>query len=297
MAGCGWTEAKVELHPLCFAACQGLATDAQIADHEQIEAQMRGTYEDLEAAGSLLFGAAPSLTSLLSALIKGNEPRPAGFSHEGQGVYLATPTTDSRLELRYHLATDTSFGHKGDPIGFDVFDASNYFQGVTFHVKTKVSTSGISESVQAEFTKAGPGAELLGLGPAPSSPVTIDLPAFSAALGAIGLGANVTLHHQDGPTLIDYAAHTTPFPIVTLSGSTRVDLLFDQFTGSRTDTGQTLKSLSSSLSFVQGGAALDGSQLFASTSAAFSFHFLYHFPSSTLPDIAFGCPQSTLTLP
>jgi hypothetical protein len=123
--GCDWTESTVELHPDCFSACQGLATDAQIQTQLQIEGQLRGTFQDLEATGAMLFGAAPSLTSLVSALIEGRDPRPSGFSHEGQGVYLAFPTKESRLELRYHLAADTSFGHKGDPITFDLFDVSN----------------------------------------------------------------------------------------------------------------------------------------------------------------------------
>jgi hypothetical protein len=172
-----------------------------------------------------------------------------------------------------------------------------YFQGVTFKTTAKIGTSGLSQSVQAEFTKAGPGAELLGLGAAPGSPLTIDLSGFAAALGAIGIGAQLGVHHPDGATLIHYEGHTDPVSIATMAGLSRLDLRFDQFSGSRTDTGQTLQPGPSSLAFVQQGAALDGSQRFASTSAGFSFDFLYHFPASPLPDIAFGCPQAALSLP
>lgn len=290
--GCD-TRQTVEVHASCLDACRGALTDAEVQGHLGMSAEMEAAMSAF-AAGSSAYGlAASSLTGFVAAFAEGRAGLPSGFSHAGNGVLVATPSSDVRVELRFYLAAGTSFGKAGDVIGFDVLDPSSYFQGAKITATGSIGPSGVSAGLALAFDKAGPGAELLGLGAAPTSPVMIDVSGWQAKLSAIVVGATIVVDRQADATVIHFQATPPKMPAGSL-GSASFPVTFDGFAGTHADLGQTLSVDTASLT--SSGGLLDGTFLVRSASAKFSFEMLFSYPKSALPDIAFGCPGVMLKI-
>jgi hypothetical protein len=292
----GCYHSTVVFRTSCLDACRGALADADLSLHVSAWSELQATFSDVVAADKAFAGAASALSGFVQALESGGAGLPADFSYQGNGVISANPTNDVRVDVRFYLATATSFGKAGDPITFDVFDPANYFQGLTASTSVTVDLSGLHTTLQFKFTKAGPGAELLGLGASPASPLSIDIGQLSSKLGAVGTAATSTVDRKDGPTAIHFQILTAPRQSSAVSGGA-FPLQLQGFTGTRSDLGQVFSISTTGFSSVQGGGALDGTALVRSVSPSFSFQMLFSFPSSALADIVFGCPNVTLTPP
>jgi hypothetical protein len=293
--GCSF-RAVTQTSTSCLDACRGALSDAQLSAQVAIWSDLQASFSGAVEGDKALASAASTLTGFIQAMVSGNAGAPGGFSYQGNGVLSASPTTDARVDVRFYLATATSYGKVGDPITFDVFDPASYFQGLSVSTGISASLSGIQTYTHFDFTKAGPGAELLGLGASPSSPLSIDVGQLSSKLGALDVAATTAISHADGPTVITLQVTTAPRSASSVSG-TMIPLMLQGFTGSRSDTAQALSLDTALLASVSGGAALDGTSLLRSTSPGFSFQMLFHFPASALADVAFGCPGVTLAAP
>jgi hypothetical protein len=293
--GCSY-HSTVEFRTSCLDACRGALADADLSLHVGAWSEFQASFSDVIAADKSFADAGSTLSGFVQSLVSGNAGLPGGFKYQGNGVVSANPTSDATVDVRFYLASATSYGKAGDPITFNVFDPANYFQGLSASASVSVDLSGVHTSVQLQFTKAGPGAELLGLGSSSGSPLTIDVGQLTSRLGTVGMAATSTVDRANGATVIRLQAVTAPQPANTLSGST-VPLQIQGFSGTRSDLGQVFSLGTNALSSVKGGVALDGTALVRSASPSFSFQMLFSFPSSALADVVFGCPSATLTPP
>jgi hypothetical protein len=293
--GCSY-HSTTDTSTSCLDACRGTLSDAQLSAQVAIWSDMQASFSAAVASDKALASVGSGLSGFVQAMVSGNAGAPGGFSYQGNGVLSASPSGDAHVDVRFFLASATSFGKAGDPITFDVFDPANYFQGLSVSSSVTVDLSGVHTSMQLHFTKAGPGAELLGLGASPSSGLNLDVGQLSSRLGAVDVAATTAISHADGPSTIALQVSTAARPASSLGGAA-VPLQLQGFSGSRSDTGQVLSLDTTTLASVGGGGSLDGTSLVRSSSAGFSFQMLFHFPASPLADVAFGCPNVTLTPP
>jgi hypothetical protein len=291
--GCD-TRQTVEVRASCLDSCRGTLSDADVEAHVAISGELQAAISALLAGSSAYGAATSSLTGFVQSVAEGHAGLPSGFSYAGNGVLVATPSADVRVEVRFYLAAGTSFGKAGDAISFNVLDPASYFEGIKITATGSIGPSGVSAGLALAFDKAGPGTELLGLGAAPKSPVSIDVSGWQSKLSAIVVGAIITVDRYDGPTTIHFQATPPKTPAQAL-GSASYPVTFDGFVGTRSDLSQSLSIDSVALS--SSGGLLDGTFLVRSASAKFSFQMLFSYPKSALPDIAFGCLGVTLARP
>jgi hypothetical protein len=294
--GCS-NDATIVGRSSCFDACAGTLSDGEIQARLDIYAELQASLSGALAASGSFASSAPSVTGLIEAMVTGSAGLPGGYTYDGAGVISASPAPQVRLEVRYYLGADTSFGKAGDLITFNVFDPASYFEGLGVKTNIKVSASGVSSELQFTFTKLGPGAELLGLGAATPSPFPVDIGALTSGLGKLAVGGDIIVARQSGPSRVSFRIQLKPTGVGAVGGAT-APFVIEGFAAGRTDLGQTLLLDAQELSLVSGSGALDGQiELSSSSAANFSFKMLLSYPSSPLPDIAFGCPDAKLTPP
>jgi hypothetical protein len=289
-------ESTVERNSNCFGACLSASANVDLEGQLAIAGELRNGFELARAGLGVYVNTARVLTGFVQAMVDLNPSMPSGLTYEGNGLYSAKPNADTRVELRFFQAFDTSFGAAGDLIGFNLFDVGNYF--ASFGVKTSatVDLSGIHTNVSLTFDSAGPGAQLLGLAATVKSPLAVDVNSYSAQLGKVIVAANVTVGHASETATMSFTTATPPLAVGAVgNGSIALDVT--NFTGAAFDFDQTLTLTSVDLDVRDAGGAYDGTLLFSSASADFDFKILLSYRASASADIVFGCPDATLQPP
>lgn len=289
-------EATVELSSNCFGICLDASAEFDLDAHLAISADLARGLDSARAGLSAYAGTAKALSSFVQAMVDLNPSLPAGLSYEGGGLYTATPNGSTRVEMRFYLASDTSFGTAGDLIAFNLFDVSSYFASFGVKTSTSISLSGISTSTGFTFDGVGPGAELLGIAPTATSPVSVDVGAFSNQLSQVIVAANVIETYESERSRISFALAPARITVGAV-GSVPIALTLSEFVGNAPDMEQRLSLGEVDLSAEDAGATFDGTVQFTSASPDFDFDMLFSYDASAKADIVFGCPGSTLQVP
>jgi hypothetical protein len=297
LAGCS-TTSTVDTSSNCFGAC--LDADANVELSVEIEAvgdvtlafdasrrTLKGYFDGALALG----GVAKRLADAKSLSL------PAGFSYEGAGVYSVDTGEGAVAEVRFYWPVDASDASVGDLITWNVFDAGNYFTGLS--VKTGISaslSSGIDTTFEFGFDEAGPGAELLGLGAAPDSPIDVDVGDMTRAIKATTSSAVVRLEPDAFGVVTDLDLSSVETAVAE-NGDEPIELAVEAFSGENSDGTQTLSRVTSELSLVDGGDGYLGDFSFNSIGAEFSFDGRLRYDGSASAEVRLGCPGAELSFP
>lgn len=293
--GCD-NEAIIETRPNCFELCLDVSADVAVDAHLAISTDVAASVE-LARTGLVAFASASrALTGFVQSMVDLNPSMPNGLSFVGDGLYVATPNTATRVELRFYLPSDTSYGKKGDLIDFNLFDVSNYFASFGVKASTTLSLSGLSTSTSFTFDGVGPGAELLGISHAATSPVTVDVGAFSKQLSKVVVQANVTVAAVSKTSEIRFSIAPGSLSLSAV-GDGAIPLTISGFSGKGLELAQVLSLDAADLSMRDAGANYDGTLQFSVVSADFSFGLLLGFDASAKADIVVGCPGAVLSVP
>jgi hypothetical protein len=289
-------KSSVTISTSCLDACRGTLKDAELSAQLDASADLQAGFSALVAGGSAYASVASSLSGFVRALVENHAGRPGGISFVPGGGYAAAPSADVHVDVKPFLATATSFGKPGDALAFDILDPASYFEGFTVKVTGSIGTGGISTGYEIDFTKAGPGVELLGIGASPKSPISVDIDAWQAKLSATELASTIVVDRTAGASTVHMQVRPPRAAAGSVGGS-YFPLTLENWSGSRTAFGQTVNLAQSQVSFTNGVRQLDGTILTSSVSPTFSFQMLFSFPNSVLPDIVFGCPGVSLAPP
>jgi hypothetical protein len=293
--GCD-NEATVETSSNCLEACVGVSADVDINAQMAIATELRDSLEHARAGLAVYASTAQALTGFVQAMVDLKPSMPSGLSYEGNGLYSAKPNADTRVELSFYLASNTSFGAAGDRISFNLFNVGNYFASFGVKATTSIGLSGVSSSVSFTFDSAGPGAELLGIASTATSPIAVDVSGFTKQLSKVIIHANVIVSHASDTANIDFTLAPDARAVGAV-GSAAIPLTFGNFTGQGLDFDQTLTLNSATLALRNAGSAFDGTLRFSATSPDFGFDMLFSYSASAKADIVFGCTGATLVVP
>jgi hypothetical protein len=235
------------------------------------------------------------LNKLVERVIDGNLVMPKGFSYEGNGIYSVDADNGVLAQVRFYQAKTTSFGVEGDPITFNLFDATNYFSGIKVSSSVEVSFSGIDTNSSISFGSSGPGVELLGLSAAPKSPLKVNVDDMTAELVKTTSDVRVRLEpaKDDVVQVLDVSSSKTSSNAI----NNDLALSVTDFSAGNTEIEQTLSLETTKLQLVESGDGYTGNLSLAASSPSFSFDALLRFEASTDAIIAFGCHGATLAFP
>jgi hypothetical protein len=289
-------ESEVELRSNCFDACLDVSADLDLEGHLAIASSLRDAFAEARAGLSVAVDVNHALGNFVHAMVKLDAGMPNGLTYEGQGVYSARPNPNTRLELRYYLPSNTSFGSAGDLVDFNLFNASNYFASLGVESKASISLSGVSTSLRFTFDGLGKGAELLGIAAGAQSPIGIDESGFAKQLSKVIVHASVMYSRESELANIGFALAPASRS-VSAFGNTATALSLSNFAGQGLTFDQTLTLEDASLSMLNQGFAFDGMLRIASASPSFGFHMLFNYDASASADVVFGCQNVALKLP
>ncbi|HEY5960465.1 MAG TPA: hypothetical protein VIV60_28120 [Polyangiaceae bacterium] len=308
MHGAGWlllvlfgvaacdNESTLEIRSNCFDACLDASADLDLEGQLAIASSLRDAFAEARAGLSVTADVSNALGSFVHALVKLSAGMPNGLTYEGQGLYSARPNPSTRLELRFYLPSNTSFGSAGDLIDFNLFNAANYFASLGVESKASISLSGVSTSLRFTFDGLGKGAELLGIAPGAQSPIGVDESAFSQQLSKVIVHARVMYSRES--ELANIGFELAPASRSASGYGNRANALsISNFVGQGLTFDQTLTLEAASLSVLNQGAAFDGTLRIASGSPSFGFHMLFNYAASATADVVFGCQDVALSLP
>lgn len=278
-------------HPGIEACATGKSA-AEINDTLAIASAFKQSCHEMIVCGGLSASFSTSLINVLINSASGDPTQPSGFIFDGQGTYAA----GTQMVISLHLGADTSFGKKGDVITFDVFDINNYFTGAVIKATASIDTSGNTKtSIGIEFQNPGPGVELLGLGPSPKSPLTVDFDAIAAAVGKIQMTNIVTVDDTQGDEAtashIVYKLNSPPVEIGSIFNGGSLPMELVETSGSRTSTGQTITVTDWAMIYQSGSSGtMDGSIHFdVKGGGAFPYSATFTYPHRKAPDVSLAC--------
>jgi len=286
--GCD-TQAVVDSRSSCLSACLDADADVDVEAHLAFGAALRDRLLSARGASTGVARLAGALPSLFEDVLDGDVGLPEGFAYEGQGVYSMTSGDGTRVELQFLLPFDTTFGHAGEPIVFDVFDPTQYFTGLRVAQSVSVGLSGVSTHTTLSFTDVGEGAELLGLGDVSGSSAEVDLDELSSSLSRLEIAA--TIHAgtpgEDGGVVL--SVDTLPTPVAQVARDV-VPLSVGILQAPEGPQQQSVSLADQELAMVDGGDLWDGYVAATSSSPAFSFDMRVEFAASAAASVSFGCP-------
>lgn len=292
------TTSTVETGTNCFELC--LDADAKVELSLELEAVGDVTLA-LDASRRTLAGyltGASALSNVAKRLAEGKSlSLPAGFTHKGEGVYAVDTGDGAVASVEFLWPVDSSTAKAGDVISWNLFEADNYFSGLS--VKTGISaslTSGIDTTLEFGFDEIGPGAELLGLGRSPNSPVAVDVDAMTSALKVTTSKASVRLD-ADAFGIVTTLDMTSVETAVANNPGSPIKVTVAEFAGTKPDGSQTLSLAASELSLVDGANGYLGEFSFSSIGAEFSFDARLRFDSAASAEVQLGCPGTELLFP
>lgn len=149
-----------------LAECSGDSTDAEVQDNILITEEFAGSL-----ATSMQLAWLPVLFTVDFAVLLGQTigglvgGTPVGWVFDN-GTYTLDKDTGT-IVLTVSTTVDSGYGPSGTVVSEDVFALSSYFVGAA------IETDSETNAVTITYESPGPLIELLGLGPAPASPLTL----------------------------------------------------------------------------------------------------------------------------
>ncbi len=279
VGGCK-TESTVSLSSQnCFEACLDASVGVNLQAHLALATHLRDSLELARGGLTVYANTAHALTGFVQAIVE-----------------LAPGMPGTRVELGFYLAAVTSFGAAGDLIPFNLFDVANYFRGLGVGVKTSIGLGGISTTTQFAFDELGPGAELLGIDANATSPIDVNLGAFSSQLTRVVIGARIVENATADSATIDYTL--TPAPLAARAvGGQPIALGFSDFRVRNDAMEQALSLESAPLSMLPAAPIYQGSVQAHTSRPDFAFRLLIDYDLSAAADITLGCVDASLRIP
>src|SRR5512145_1499003 len=197
-------ESRVQEQSNCFGACLDASADVDLEGELAVSGALRGSLESARAGLVVHASVAKALSGFVQAMVDRHAGLPAGVSYAGNGLYVSHPNADTRVELRFYLPNDTSFGVAGALIDFNLFNEASYFASFGVETSVSVGLSGVSTELRFTFDAAGRGAELLGIAPTAKSPISVDVAAFSKQLSKVIIHADVVVAHESEQEVIGF---------------------------------------------------------------------------------------------
>lgn len=195
-----------------LAACRGDATDAEVQENILITEEYAGG-----VSADLALSWQPVLFALDFALLWAQtlgaipSSEPVGWTYEG-GTYRYGSDT-AAIEMRVFLSEDLEYGPQGTQVLENILDVDSYLVNAAFEADTDAGT------VTITFDQPGPLVELLGLGAAPTSPLTLgqlDQQHAVESLGTLALEVDYIAYGVTKSILVDYHAISPATPMATL---------------------------------------------------------------------------------
>lgn len=271
--------------------CRGGLSPAEVSEALQIARGFEDSMHEMVVCGGLAGSFSGALLQMLVHAAAGDTTHPAGFVYRGEGRWDA----GGQMHLVLHLPVDTSWGRRGDPIPFDVFDPGEYFGGLAIEASASVDLTGrTTTSYAIRFTETRRGAELLGLaaGAGGGGSITLSTDQLLRTLGAIEVRGRIVVsdRRSDG-TRADYTLASRGGTIAELGragGQMPMDLV--SVAASRDGTAQTLAVRDWAMVYTAGSTGtLDGSVAVAITGGAFDYVATYTYPHRRTPDVTLDC--------
>ena len=294
--GCDTTTTIETRDSSCFALCLDAGAEVNAELELGAATHVTSALERIRGVMNLYVDGAASLGGLVDDLTTGDLSMPEGFSYEGDGVYTVDSGSGAIAKVLFYLPSKTSYGNAGEPIPFNLFDASNYFTGLKVSSGVEVGLSGVKTTFEFGFADSGPGAELLGLGASPKSPIDVNVGAMTAALVKTTSRADGSIQPEQGDVVQSFQVQSPPIDSKAVALEA-LALEVTQFSGENAEYEQELSFESSSLKLVDAGNEYSGDFTFSSMSPSFSFDALLRFDATATANVAFGCPGSTLSFP
>jgi hypothetical protein len=255
----------------------------------EVAAAFRDSCHEMVICGGLSTQFSGGLVQVLVNAAAGTTGHPAGFEYAGEGRYRSGDT----MLVTLHLPQATSFGRAGELIEFDLFDPNNYFVSATIEASASIDLTGETRtSLSIAFTEVGPAIELLGLGPRPASPITIDAEAIASTLGGIEMRQNIVVDDvQPDGTHVRYELASAGVPLGSLlEGGGVLPMELVNVDAVRPITGETLRVIDWGMQYTAGSTGtLDGTITFAVEGGAFPYTATFVYPHRRTPDVALAC--------
>lgn len=289
-----WSGQRVSTDALSTCT-QGL-THAQIEDAVAITFDFEGSAHEMIACGGLVFGIVVALVEGLAELAEDPSAStlPEGYRFDEQGVYYVEPAAfdDLRMEVRFRLGRDYSFGSTGDLVTENLFLMSSYLRNAQAEVQVDISSG--FPVVEIEITHDGPGplVELLGLGPNPPSPIVVtedDVAAAQANLGDMQVEAIIFFRDHPGVATIEYQVDSPVMLARSFLEGSAMDLAMVSASGSRADLGQELAVDTWTVEYVDGVGALRGDIDSTVRGGPFDFVSRFHYDATGWPQVVLEC--------
>jgi hypothetical protein len=291
-----WSQRRIPTDPL--ASCAEGLTPAEIEDTVAIAFDFEGSAHEMIACGGLVFAIVGALIDGLADLAQDPTAStlPEGFQFEA-GTYYVEPGTfqDLRMEVRFYLGRDYSFGSEGELVTENLFLMSTFLRNAQTEVE--IDTSSGWPEVHIEITHEGPGplVELLGLGPNPPSPLVVTDEMLADAedhLGDLGVEAIIFFQDHPGVSTIEYDVQSPRMLAHSLLTGAPMDLGLVGASGWRDDLEQELAVDVWTVEYVDGVGALEGAIDSTVRGGPFDFVSRFHYEASGWPVVELACaPQ------
>lgn len=255
----------------------------------EVSRAFRDSCHEMVVCGGLSASFSTALIQVLANAAAGTTTHPSGFEYEGEGRYRSGDT----MVVALHLPTATSFGPAGSVIPFDLFDPASYFVSATIEASASVDLTGeTTTTLSIHFEEVGPAIELLGLGPNPASPITIDTEGLVASLGSIEMRSHIVVDdEQPDGTHVRYELASEGVRLgALLEGGGALPMELVNVDAVRPATGETLTVLDWGMQYTAGSTGtLDGTIRFAVDGGAFPYEATFVYPHRRTPDVSLRC--------
>jgi hypothetical protein len=228
-AGCLGTDAETQDQIDRLADCRGDATDAEVEDAILItEEYALGLAADIEISWHQVIFAYDFTVLWAQTVLGAAAGMPLGWTLE-DGVWHYQGAT-AAIDLRV-------YDPAGEPVSEDIWSIDSYLVGATF------SHDDQTDLTTVEFEATGPLVDLLGLGPAPESPLVLDAAGrqqIADAIGAMSVDADFIAYALTESTTLDYHARSARQTMTELATAVDLRLELVAVNATRDDLGQTL---------------------------------------------------------
>ena len=287
-AACLGSESEREEQAGELAECRGGASDEEVQENILItEEYALGLAADLEHSWT------PVLFALDFLILWGQTVRgiggdgPAGWTYDPDtGTYRYGSET-AAIELRVFLTEDLEYGPAGTQVTVDILSLDSLLEGAV------VTADG--DSVRITFDAPGPLVELLGLGSAPDSPITLDAAGRDAVLdrlGTLALDPEFIAYGVTRSTLLDYHVTAPRHTIAELAADDiTLDLQLVAVNASREEPSQTLTT--DTWQVERTAPAVSGYTTFSVSGGHFPYRGRVDFtdvPLTVIPTRTLSCP-------
>jgi len=281
-------ESNSTLRSSCFDACVDASAKVDIDAQLAIAVDIRDSLEIARAGLLSIKTISSAVTQFVQSMADLKPGMPSGLAYSGAGTYSLQANADTSVEFQFYLPSNTSYGSVGDLIEFNLFDASNYFSSLGVKATTTVSLSGISTSLNFTFDKLGPGAELLGIAASASSPIPININAFSSQLGKVAVAAKVTVSHRSSSGTVTLSLAPEQLAVGAV-GNASPQLNVTNFSAQNGVFEQSVTLDSAALEFINSSGKLEGVIHATSASSDFGFVMKLTYDIQAQGDIELGC--------